>query len=73
MINIEKYWEDLSILQVNREKPRSYYIPYEDEEAALSGEREASPFFRLLNGSWSFQYYNSIKLVEEGFYKPDAA
>lgn len=71
MINIEKYWEDLSILQVNREKPRSYYIPYEDEKAALSEEREASSFFRLLNGSWSFKYYKNIRLVEEGFYKPD--
>lgn len=61
----------MSILQVNRERARSYYIPYKDEAAALSGEREASPFFRLLNGSWSFKYYRSIKLVEEGFYKPD--
>jgi len=71
-MNIEKYWEDPGILQVNREKARAYFIPYSKAAEASLGEREASPFFQLLNGSWSFRYHRSIKLVEEGFYKPDA-
>ncbi|HYE83417.1 MAG TPA: glycoside hydrolase family 2 TIM barrel-domain containing protein [Clostridia bacterium] len=72
MINIKKYWEDPNVLQINREKPRAYYIPYKDEEAALFKRREASPFCQLLNGSWKFKYYESIKLVEDGFYGIDA-
>lgn len=69
MINIEKYWEDLNIMHINREKPRSYYIPYAEAEAALTKKRGKSPFYQTLNGSWKFQYHESIKTVEDGFYR----
>jgi len=72
MLNIEKYWEDLNTLHVNREKPRAYYIPYADAETALSKKRGKSPFYQTLNGNWKFKYYTSVKLVEEGFYERDA-
>ncbi len=71
LINIKKYWEDTETLQINREKPRAYYIPFKEASGALSGVREESPYFQLLNGGWKFKYHESIKLVEEGFYKPD--
>src|SRR5665647_391700 len=69
MINFEKYWENQSILQVNREAPRSYYIPYRDEETALSKKRGHTPYYQTLNGSWKFQYHKSVKNVDDGFYK----
>nr|WP_284703640.1 glycoside hydrolase family 2 TIM barrel-domain containing protein [Clostridium swellfunianum] len=69
MINIKKYWEDLNIMHVNRENPRAYYIPYGSEETALTKNRTSSPFFQLLNGGWKFKYYESIKFVEDCFYK----
>ena len=43
----------------NREKQRSYYIPYDSKEKALSGKRETSAYYRLLNGVWAFKYYDS--------------
>ncbi|WP_371263438.1 glycoside hydrolase family 2 TIM barrel-domain containing protein [Paenibacillus sp. 1_12] len=63
-----RYWEDLKILQVNREAPRAYYIPYGEAEAALSGKRGRSPYYQTLNGRWKFQYQSSVKDVENGFY-----
>ena len=53
MINIKKYWEDLSVMHVNRLAPRSYYIPYADVETALHKKRASSPYYQPLNGSWN--------------------
>ncbi|WP_163193481.1 glycoside hydrolase family 2 TIM barrel-domain containing protein [Clostridium thermarum] len=69
MINVPKYYEDLDVMEVNREAPRAYYIPYRSEAAALSKKRGQSDFYRNLNGTWKFKYYSSIKEVEDGFYQ----
>jgi beta-galactosidase len=68
VINIEKYYEDLSVMQVNREKPRAYYIPYNSESGALSKKRGSSPYYQTLNGNWKFQYNENLKTVDESFY-----
>ncbi len=59
----------------NREKQRSYYIPYDSKEKALIGKRELSSYYRLLNGVWAFKYFekendmpkdiNDIKLTDQ--------
>ena len=36
----------------NREKQRSYYIPYDTKEKALAGKRELSAYYKLLNGEF---------------------
>jgi beta-galactosidase len=72
LIKVNKYWEDPSLLQVNREAARAYYIPYRDASAAKVGKRGGSPFYQTLNGSWKFQYHSSVKQVEEEFYREEA-
>ncbi len=68
-MKLEKYWENLDILQVNRLKPRAYYIPYADCKSALLQKRNTSPYYQNLNGMWHFKYYdsiyNTIEQVEE--------
>lgn len=49
-------WENQTLLHINREPSRASIVPYADADNALSGDRNASPFFRLLNGHWRFQY-----------------
>lgn len=71
MLNVKKYWEDLNVTHVNRLKPRAYYIPYADAETAFNKKRGESPYYKTLNGSWKFRYYESINLVEDGFYNED--
>lgn len=68
MINIEKYYEDLNVMEVNREKPRAYYIPYNEEKSALAKKRGKSPYYQTLNGNWKFQYNENLKTVDESFY-----
>lgn len=72
MLNIEKYWEDLNVMHLNRLEPRAYYIPYADQETAINKKRGSSPYYQTLNGSWKFRYYQSVRLVEDGFYNKDA-
>jgi beta-galactosidase len=72
VIQVEKYWENLNVLQVNREEPRAYYLPYHDAESACTKKRGRSPFYQTLNGSWKFKYHGSIKNVEDGFYEESA-
>ena len=49
----------------NRLPQRSYYIPYDTLEKARSGNRHSSAYYRLLNGTWDFAFY------ERDFEMPD--
>jgi beta-galactosidase len=69
MLKNQKYWEDPSLLQVNRENPRAYYIPYGDNTTAKSRKRGRSPFYQTLNGSWKFQYHSSLRQVNQRFFE----
>ncbi|MBC8081342.1 MAG: DUF4981 domain-containing protein [Gorillibacterium sp.] len=72
MISIDKYWENPNVLQINREQPRAYYIPYGDAASAQKRKRGRSPFFQTLNGSWKFRYVPSVLEVRENFYEAAA-
>ena len=61
-------WQNPSILHTNRELPRAYYIPFASAKAALTGAKGLSPYYKLLNGTWDFCYYNSPLEVPETFY-----
>ncbi|UCH36618.1 MAG: DUF4981 domain-containing protein [Armatimonadota bacterium] len=62
-------WENLEILERNREPARATSIPYPDEETALIGERGLSPYFRLLDGHWRFRYAASPTAAPRGFHE----
>ena len=49
-------WENQHCLAINREPAHAAGIPYADVESALTGDRGASTFFKLLNGKWNFHY-----------------
>ncbi|MEM5016758.1 glycoside hydrolase family 2 TIM barrel-domain containing protein [Metabacillus indicus] len=63
-MTLEKVWENPQILQINREKPRAYYIPYHDE-SAKSRNRHLSDHFRLLNGEWKFRYFSNVHDIKD--------
>ena len=64
-------WENPSLLHRNRRPAYAASVPYADVPGALRGERGASPFFRLLNGEWQFQYLTSLALVPPDFFAED--
>lgn len=62
-------WSRLDILQVHREKSRSYFIPYPNKSLACTFDRGSSPWFRLLNGSWKFRYDEHPQKAPKNFYE----
>jgi len=63
-------WENPKLLHRNREAARATLVPFADEASALSGERERSAFFKLLNGEWSFHLAPRPELAPAGFERP---
>ncbi len=61
---MEKH-NDLKIISENREPQRAYYIPFADEQTALTGKKEASDRYTGLNGTWNFKYFESHLDVPE--------
>lgn len=57
--------ENPQILHINRETERSHYIPYTSIDCALSDVKGLSPYYKLLNGTWAFKYFDCIKDVNE--------
>ena len=54
-----RQYENVKFFGENREKQRSYYIPYDSLDKALAFKKENSPYYRLLNGIWQFNYYEA--------------
>lgn len=55
------YWQDIQVVAVNKEKPRSSFMTYADKETALTSRFENSPYYSLLNGTWKFFFVDSYK------------
>jgi len=49
-------WDNIEVLNINKEKPRTSMMVYPDKEAARAYDRERSEWFKLLNGDWKFYY-----------------
>lgn len=64
-------WEDPSVIAVNKEPPHTTLFPFESRELALGGQREASAFFRLLNGQWRFHWVRSPGERPADFYREE--
>lgn len=47
-------WENPQLTHRGRADAHATLVPFTTTAAALAGAREASPFFRLLNGDWRF-------------------
>ncbi len=68
---VPRYYEDLSVLHENTMPARAYYIPASKRMDNLVEHREESERMQLLNGTWKFQYYNSIYDIQESFFEKD--
>ena len=65
---MEKFrWEDPSIFKINKEDGHALMLPFDSEEAALSGED--SIYKQSLNGMWQFYWQRGIKNQPTGFEK----
>lgn len=68
MINKE-HWQNPKLLHINREEPRSFFIPYENKEKAIKGRFSSSSYFKSLNGNWKFTLVDSPFKAPSNFEK----
>ncbi|HUU29895.1 MAG TPA: glycoside hydrolase family 2 TIM barrel-domain containing protein [archaeon] len=64
-------WENPEMIGQNKEPAHVTLVPYQDTETALRGDRSASPFFKLLNGTWKFFWVKKPAERPEDFYRDD--
>jgi beta-galactosidase len=64
--------EEVNLYGRNRLPPHAFYIPHASLSAALTRERERSPWYRSLNGTWRFRYVDNAPDRPVGFWRDDA-
>lgn len=64
------YWQDIQVISVNKEAPRSSFMTYGDRATALTARYENSPYYQLLNGTWKFYFVDSYRQLPAGITDP---
>lgn len=67
---VKPYWQDIQVVAVNKEKPRSSFMSYADRETALTSRFEKSSYYSLLNGTWKFFFVDSYKDLPQNITDP---
>ncbi len=63
-------WEDQTVFARNKEMPHATLTPYANEREAIANVRNDSPFVKLLNGDWKFNWVRKPADRPTDFYKP---
>lgn len=61
-------WENPLMFAVGRQPGRATSVPYQSREAALSFNRDASPYYISLNGKWKFKFANTPEERSKDFF-----
>ncbi len=64
-------WENAEMIGQNKEPAHNSLIPYQDIESALKEIREASIYYKTLNGNWKFNWVKKPEDRPKDFYKVD--
>ncbi|HCO95569.1 MAG TPA: glycoside hydrolase family 2, partial [Phycisphaerales bacterium] len=63
-------WEDPQVIGQNKEPGHCTLVPYPNTRTALKCERQASRFYKSLNGKWKFNWVSKPSDRPVDFYKP---
>jgi len=66
-------WENPQVFGINKMEPRTDSVPFQSVAGALNGQREGSPYFKLLNGEWKFNWVGKPADRPVDFYRTDFA
>ncbi|MHA1791919.1 MAG: sugar-binding domain-containing protein, partial [Promethearchaeota archaeon] len=64
-----KEWEDPEIIGINKERAHHLTVPHDTKDSAVSGRMDGSPYYRLLNGLWKFNWVKSPRNKPDGFHE----
>ena len=71
-MKFKPYHKSLEDLHVGAQSPRAYFIPYDNLEDALSGDRNKSYYLTNLCGDdWSFKFFESFEDLDENYLTAD--
>jgi len=65
------FWMTPEITGTNRLPGRATLYPFDSEAAALAGDRQASPWWRSLDGQWRFHLVPRPEATPAEFYRTD--
>lgn len=66
---VPRHYEDLKIMHENTMPSRAYYMPASHDMGPLVEDRFSSDRVICMNGTWEFQYFNSIYDLQGKFYE----
>ncbi len=49
-------WENIQMFDQNKEAPHATLMPFQNEQAALTKNRQGSEYYKSLNGTWKFDW-----------------
>ncbi|MDR0766651.1 MAG: DUF4981 domain-containing protein [Odoribacteraceae bacterium] len=64
------YWQDVQVIEVNKEFPRTTFMSYDALPDALSFDYARSRYYQLLNGTWKFYYVDAYRSLPDGITDP---
>ncbi len=59
------YWQDVNVVQVNKEQPRTQFMTYDTKDEALNNRFDNSKYHISLNGTWDFYFVDGYKQLPE--------
>lgn len=65
---LPNYYQDPNVFEVNREKARTDFIPFENLIRARSKAHPNDPFYKNLNGFWKIKHFENPSKVPNGIY-----
>ncbi len=70
-LSAERDWENEKIFERHKEAPRATSMVYPNPQLAAADQRETNPWFKSLNGDWSFHWSPDPDQRPLDFYKPE--
>ena len=68
LISIERtkpYWQDVNVVKVNKEYPRTQFMTFENKSVAINSKFEDSKYYISRNGTWKFYFVDGYKQLPE--------
>ena len=65
----QDHWQDPKVFEINKEKARASFFPFETADKAIRNDPTESEFIRSLNGLWKFNYVGRASQRPKDFYK----
>jgi len=63
-------WENQAVFRINKEAPRATSMPFPTKGEATTKGRFESPWCKMLNGNWKFNFVGNPKNKPSGFEAP---